>query len=441
MKNNLILYIGCLWGFLTTNAYGQNLMTLEDAVAIGLEKNFDIRILRNNLAIASNENDPGRAGRLPSVIATSNWNNSLNYSKLSFLSGDEQIATNAYSSNLTASVEARYPIFDGGKSKNQLELLGIGELLAGNMLDLQSQNLILQIATAYYTLQLQQDFIKVLEEQVNFSNRRFELANVRKDLGLASGLDLFQSEIDLRSDSTELIRQKNIFEILKVNLFNIINTTVEEFAEVEFSPLKATESLPDLSELEQIINTNNPELQLRKAELLQSKTHIDLAKSQQTPTLSVFGGVGGVYSQSAVGFVSSNAGANPYIGLNLNYPIFEGNVRKINIQNAKIRHESNQLNMDKSKTELKNRLFSAYTNYINAIELTNIENKSIALAEQNLAVAMITYESGGISEIELRNIQINLLNASFRGLSAQKIAKEERLNMYHIAGVLDRLFE
>lgn len=441
MKSNLILLMSGLLVLFTTNAFGQKLLTLEEAVAIGLEKNFDIRILKNDLAIASNENDPGRAGRLPTVVAASNWNNSLNYSKLSFLSGESQVAKNAYSSNLSASVEASYPIYDGGKTRNQLELLGISELLAENMLDLQSQNLISQIATAYYSLQLQQDFIKVLEEQVGFSNRRFELANVRKDLGVASGLDLFQSEIDLRSDSAELIRQKNIFELLKVNLFNIINTNVEDYSDIEFAPLSDTGTSPELAELEEIINTNNPELQLRKAELLQSETNINLAKSQQAPTLSVFGGVGGVYSESAVGFVSSNVGFNPYIGLNLSYPIFEGNVRKVNIQNAKIRYESSQLNVEKSRIELKNRLFRAYTNYINAMELMIIENKSIALAEKNLEVAMVSYEAGGISELELRNIQINLVNASYRSLSALKNANEERLNMYHIAGVLDRLFE
>lgn len=441
MKSNLILLMSGLLVLFTTNAFGQKLLTLEEAVAIGLEKNFDIRILKNDLAIASNENDPGRAGRLPTVVAASNWNNSLNYSKLSFLSGESQVAKNAYSSNLSASVEASYPIYDGGKARNQLELLGISELLAGNMLDLQSQNLISQIATAYYSLQLQQDFIKVLEEQVGFSNRRFELANVRKDLGVASGLDLFQSEIDLRSDSAELIRQKNIFELLKVNLFNIINTNVEDYSDIEFAPLSDTGTSPELAELEEIINTNNPELQLRKAELLQSETNINLAKSQQAPTLSVFGGVGGVYSESAVGFVSSNVGFNPYIGLNLRYPIFEGNVRKVNIQNAKIQYESSQLNVEKSRIELKNRLFGAYTNYINAMELMIIENKSIALAEKNLEVAMVSYEAGGISELELRNIQINLVNASYRSLSALKNANEERLNMYHIAGVLDRLFE
>lgn len=441
MKNNILLYIGCLFFLFTPETSSQKLLTLEEAVAIGLEKNFDIRIQKNNLAIASNENDPGRAGRLPTVTAVSNWNNSINYSRLSFLSGDQQIASNAYSSNLTASIEARYPVFDGGKSRNQLELLGINELLTRNMLDLQSQNLIQQIASAYYSLQLQQDFIDVLREQVNFSNRRFELAHIRKNIGVASGLDLFQSEIDLRADSTELIRQVNNLEILKVNLFNILNADIKEFENVRFSTLEDAGIPPVLSELEEMINNNNPEILLRKAELLQAETSIDLAKSQLIPTLNIFGGVGGVYSQSAVGFVSSNAGVNPYIGLNLSYPIFEGNVRRVDIQNARIRYESSQLSMERSKVELKNRLLSAYTNYLNALELLNIENRSIELAEKNQEVAMVTYEAGGISEIELRNIQINLLNARYRGLAALRAANEEKLNMYHIAGALDKLFE
>jgi outer membrane protein len=54
--------------FQFTNLNAQTL-TLDEAIQIALEKNYDIQIAKNEMAIASNNNRAGNAGMLPSLDA------------------------------------------------------------------------------------------------------------------------------------------------------------------------------------------------------------------------------------------------------------------------------------------------------------------------------------------------------------------------------------
>ncbi len=440
MRSNKIIWILVLAAWLLGSAvYGQRVLSLEEAIATGLANNFDLRIETRNVEILENENHPGRAGRLPLVNANANWNNSLNYSRLLFVSGDEQVATNAFNTNLTGSVEAIYPLYDGGKARNRHDILRYNELIGKRGLDITAQMLMANIAGAYYAIQLQEELIEVLREQVAFGVRRFELAEVRTEIGTASSLDLMQSQIDLRTDSSELIRQKNTLEVLKVNLYQLINIEPEGGIEVEpFSRPVEPESYDLL--LEQLMR-QNPEIMQRRAENLLADANIALARSERHPTLGVFAGVGGVYSRSAVGFVLSNVGVNPYAGLNLTYPIFDGKVRKIDLQNAQIAREVGDLSLERTQIDLRNQLFAAYTNYENALELLDLETENVKFAKRNVEVALETYELGGISEIELRTIQLTLLDAEFRKISTTKLVADEQINIYRLTGELSQILE
>ena len=58
-------------------ARAQEVLALEDAVKIALERNYDIKISANNLEIDRNNVNRANAGMLPVVGGTLNNNNSI----------------------------------------------------------------------------------------------------------------------------------------------------------------------------------------------------------------------------------------------------------------------------------------------------------------------------------------------------------------------------
>ena len=70
------------------HSFGQDVLTLEEAIQTGLENNYNIRISRNNEAMAANSNTYGNAGFLPraTVAGTVSYSSSNTVQKL--FSGD-----------------------------------------------------------------------------------------------------------------------------------------------------------------------------------------------------------------------------------------------------------------------------------------------------------------------------------------------------------------
>jgi outer membrane protein len=415
----------------------QELMTLEDAVAIGLQKNFDLQLRNREIQIANNRNHSGRAGRQPVVNSFVNWNNSLNYSRLKFISGVEQIATNAYNTNLSGGIQVDYALWDGGKGRNRQEILGYLALISSREMEFWAQNLIADIGQAYLSIQLQQAYVETLEEQLSFSRQRYVLAKKRQEIGSGSLLDVMQSEVSLRTDSTEWVKQRNVYERLQVNLLSLINLPPQ--STYQYEALANPGPLPGYGFLLELLNKQNPEVMRQKAELMRMESEYKLAQSDRMPTLQVFTGINSTYSQSAVGFVLSNVGMSPFAGVGIAYTLWDGKVRKWDQENARISWESSKIQLEKTKVDLSNQLFSSYKNYQNTLEMVEIERANVDLAKRNLSVARASYEAGGISDLELRSIQNLLLEAQFNFLNALKMVSEEKLNVFRITGDYDQV--
>lgn len=65
-------------------------LTEAEAVAIALEKSFDIRLETYNMEIAKNNNTIGNAGYLPTVEAAASTGRTIQNTELEFASGDSQ---------------------------------------------------------------------------------------------------------------------------------------------------------------------------------------------------------------------------------------------------------------------------------------------------------------------------------------------------------------
>ena len=96
-------------------AFAQNVLTVDDAIKIGLEKNFNVMIARNNQEIAKVQNNFGAAGMSPSVTVNGNLNFSSLNSHQEFNTGIIQDKNGAQANNTGASLNAAWTVFDGLK--------------------------------------------------------------------------------------------------------------------------------------------------------------------------------------------------------------------------------------------------------------------------------------------------------------------------------------
>ena len=69
MRTKHILFFIALW-LVNTNVFGQELLTLQEAINIALNNNYDIKLVKNDVEIAKNNVNLGNAGILPAAVGS-----------------------------------------------------------------------------------------------------------------------------------------------------------------------------------------------------------------------------------------------------------------------------------------------------------------------------------------------------------------------------------
>ncbi|HNA58373.1 MAG TPA: TolC family protein, partial [Chitinophagales bacterium] len=100
-------------------------MSLQDAIQLALQNNYDIRIARSQQDIAASQNTAGYAGLLPSISASAGYSAELLNSEQQFVTGDERIVSGAGADAMDVGLFVNYTLFDGmsrSALRDQLQL-------------------------------------------------------------------------------------------------------------------------------------------------------------------------------------------------------------------------------------------------------------------------------------------------------------------------------
>ena len=81
-------------------------------------------------------------------------------------------------------------------------------------------------------------------------------------------------------------------------------------------------------------------------------------------------------------------------------------------------------------------MFTFYNNYLTALEMAEVEKKNINIARENLDITSERLRIGTIQPIELRQAQLNLVDAEFRKIVAEFDAQMAGLEMKRLTGEL-----
>ncbi len=144
-----------------TTAFSQNVLTLEEAIRIGLENNFSIRIAQNDVHVLENDVSLGNAGFLPILQAQASRIFTIEDTDLLFLDGRVQNVNNANSNTMNANIVLDWTIFNGMGMFITLERLN--ELKKAGQLNarISVENTVANVYNSYYTIVLERERLRV----------------------------------------------------------------------------------------------------------------------------------------------------------------------------------------------------------------------------------------------------------------------------------------
>ncbi|MFH6936081.1 TolC family protein [Flavobacterium sp. FlaQc-30] len=431
--NIKILISSLLLLFLSiTKTSAQEVLTIEDAMKIALENNFEIKIAKNNSKISETNVTLGNAGMLPNAGASITDNNSVTNSSQTRQDGTTTSLDNAKNNSLNYGVSLGWTVFDGLKmfakldQLKELQKLGDAELKRTILIKIG------QVNSAYYDLVQQQQQLAALDTTIVISKQRLTLAQNRFSIGKASKLEVLNAQVDLNSDQVALLRQKESYANAKILLNQYlardpkINFTVTDLVTVDNKLILA--DLMDLAQKQnpaleaQIINKRIAELQLKQV------------KADRYPVVNLTSGYNFNESQSSLGFTSQASSRGLNYGFNATLNIFDGFNQHRNEKVAKLQIENSQIAIEQQNMILNTQLSTAFQTYLTNLELIDLEEDNEAIAKQNLDITLDKFRIGTITTLDFRTAQLNYVNAKVRYSNAQYEAKLSEIALKELAG-------
>lgn len=432
-SNNIITYIVLLL-LCVTKGFAQEVLTLEDAVKIALENNFDIRIASNNLKIDEANATAGNAGMLPKVTANIVDNNGIQYSKQTRQDGTTTELNNAKNNSLTYGVGLDWTVFDGFKMFAKKSQLAELQKLGDSKLKLTIITKISDVNATYFDLVQQQQQLTALDSSLVLSNQRLTLAQNRYSIGKASKLEVLNAQVDLNTDQTTLLKQKESLHNTKVLLNQILARDVKtEFRVVNEIVVDKSLLLPGLTDL---ATKQNPELEAQIINKKVAELQLKQVKANRYPTVKVNTGYNFAESQSSLGFTSSAYSRGLNYGFSASLNLFDGFAQHRNEKIAKLELENSKIAIAQQTSILNSQLESSYQTYLTTIDLMILEEKNETIAKQNMDITLDKFKIGSITPIEFRTAQLNYINAKVRNSDAQFQAKLSEIALKELAGNL-----
>ena len=420
--------------FCITKTNAQEVLTLENAVKIALENNYEIKIATNNLTIEKTNVTIGNAGMLPTVSANVVDNNSIQNSSQTRQDGTKTKLDNAKSNSLTYGDGLDWTIFDGMRMFAKLDQLKELQKLGEAQLKLTVITRISDVNAAYYDLVQQQQQLAALDTTIVISKQRLTLAQNRFTIGKASKLEVLNAQVDLNTDQVALLRQKELYANSKILLNQLLARDVTtDFKVIDELQVDISLLLPELRTLAE---KQNPQLEAQIINKRISELQLKQIKAARYPTVKVNTAYNFSESQSSLGFVSQSHSRGLNYGFSASLNIFDGYSQNRNEKIAKIQIENSKITIEQQNLTLNSQLATSYQTYLTNLELIALEENNKAIAKQNLNITLDKFRIGTITTLEFRTAQLNYVNATVRYSNAQFQGKLSEIALRELAGNL-----
>jgi outer membrane protein len=405
---------------------------LEKAILMGLDKNYGIKIASNNQNIAERDAKITR-GSLLMPILDANFTRSFSQEDVTqqFVNSPEPNQIDgAKSNNENYSLVAVYGLRPEAiyTMKVAGKLAEVSELQAKVMVE----NTVASIASAYYRLVLELQRQKVLENTLELSKSRLDIAQARYELGGAGKRDYLTAQVDFNADRSMMVNQELAIKNARINLNELLALSPD--SRLTVSDTIIVENNLVLNDLIENAYLNNKEYLI--AQRNENVAFLTLRETQASrlPSVNLNGTYNNNTLNSQAGFLLFNQRQGFNYGFTASFNVFNGFALNRRIQNAKVQKINAELAVSQMELQLSSDIQRAYNIYNTNMQLLDIEFANYKVAVENADIALERFRLGISDYLQFRDAQVNLLTAQDRLISALFNIKEMEIELLRLSG-------
>ena len=423
------------------NLQAQQHYTLKSCLETGLEKNYSIRMVRNEKQISKNNATLGNAGYLPTLDLSAGFSGNINDTETKArATGETTKTTGVFDKTLNAGLNLNWTLFDGFKIQASYARLKELEKQGETLTRIAIEDFIADLTAEYYNYIQQQIRLKNFRYAMSLSKERLRIVEERYIVGNFSRLDLQQARVDYNADRAQYMKQQESVKTSRIRLNELMaNEDMSQSITVNDSIIDLN-TLLSFDELWQSTLNNNASLLKTEQNKKLASLEMKAVKSRNFPYLKLNAGYGYTLNKYEIAANSRRDNLGLNFGVTMGFNIFDGNRRR-EIKNARIAIENAQLQQDDMKQTLNADLSNLWQAYQNNIEMLKLERENLIAAIENHEIASERYMLGNLSGIEMREAQKSLLDAEERILTAEYDTKMCEISLLQLSGKITKYLE
>ena len=423
------------------NSSAQDDLSISLAIKETLEKNLDIKISENYEEIAKNNSSILNNNYLPNIQFGSEINTNIQSIEIETPNGISGALDNTQTDNASAVISLNYNLIDASGRKlnfeKSKELYNKSKLEAKEIIE----NTILQLSIVFFEVGRLTEEEKILKGALEISKERYQKKLLEYEYGQTNNLEVLNAEVDVNTDSINLLRLSNKLDSAKRDLNLIMNVDIDN--NINIDTKISFLNLDQLSALFSNEIINNTKYLIAEKDIVISNLDKKTVKFSYLPTLGLSGSYGWNESinDNPYAFYNKSISDGFSAGINIRWDLFRGGKKIIANKNASISQENYLLQKEKTILELKKELMNAYQTHLNNLFILDAQKQNLKTNKNNFERNLERYNVGQVSSIEFRRAQMNLLNAELSKNSAKFQAKISEAYFLKISGEIISRFK
>lgn len=403
-----------------TLAHGQDVLTIDEALAAARTNNGDVRSAFLSVRTAEQDVKSARANFLPSVSASfsrsSGWQERY--------TGFNQGRTDFNSTNSSVSLD--YRILDNGQRRYSFDRVLLSQDVALLSARQTLRTTLFNVHQRFYDALRSQELLRVRNAQLKRSEELLKQAEISADpaIGAIPRRDVLQARADLLNSRASVLQAQNNVTNSLANLKAVLGWTTGELPELDAQT--DPNRRPEERDLALLVNKaleTRPDLMAQRKRVEQSQVALRLTKLN----------VGVQYSLNAqyTRTFNEDVSDRPQLVFQASMPVYDGDSRRAEVRGSELSLEAQLASLQQTERDVVAEVESAYKAYAQNGLILEASRLALQAAQENYDAASKSLQLGAGDVIDVLTAQVTLVTAETNFVQSlyDLLISEVRLNL------------
>ncbi|NNE69417.1 MAG: TolC family protein [Rhodothermales bacterium] len=423
----------------------QQVISFDDAVSIALDQNVTLRRAKNSVESQTTSLAQAKAARLPNLNLSSNAGRNWGL-QFDLTTGRlENQSSDRFSLNASSGVT----LFNGFQIGASIDQARASLAAQEAALERSEQTVVFTVITNYLQVILDQEQIRIREEDLEAQQRQLERITEFVRVGQRPISDQYSQEATVANAEATLLTAQRALQLSEARLISTLQLDPLQnysFTAPSAEAISLAARTYDPNDLLVAAYEARADLQAQKYVISAAEEGMTIAKSSSLPRVSESAGFGTSYSsfgrdpltgqKSSFGSQMTD-NRSESIGISLSVPVFNRFQTRSSVERAQVQLNNASLDLESLEQSIALDVRQSYLDYQTAVKRLEVTEKQLRASQQALEVEQARYDVASSTLVELTQARANYVNSESQRVQAiYQFHLQHRLIEYYL-GILN----